>query len=53
MFYEVTISAKSTYLGVLGIHRDKKLEKWVMDVKVGLLLRHGLGSSDYTLKPSC
>ena len=53
MFYGVIISAKCTYLGVLGTHRDKKLEKQVMDVKMGLLLRHGLGSSDYTLKPSC
>ena len=26
------IIAKCTYLGILGTHRDKKLEKWVMDV---------------------
>ena len=50
VFYGVIISAKCTYLGVLGTQRDKKLEKWVMDVKMGLLLRHGLGSSDCILK---
>ena len=50
VFYGVIISAKCTYLGVLGTHRDKKLEKRVMDVKMGLLLRHGLGSSDCILK---
>ena len=49
-FYGGIIIAKCTYLGVLGTHRDKKLEKRVMDVKMGLLLRHGLGSSDCILK---
>ena len=32
VFYGGIIIAKGTYLGVLGTHRDKKLEKRVMDV---------------------
>ena len=53
VFYGGIIIAKCTYLGILGTHRDKKLEKRVMDVYMGRLLRHGLWSSDNILTLSC
>ena len=32
VFHGEIIISKSTYLGILGIHIVKKLEKWCMDV---------------------
>ena len=35
----VSISARHSYLCVLGIHRAKKLKNWIMGVKMRPLLR--------------